>query len=320
MLRTILIYLSKASWARKIVTSWGFARRAASRFIAGERVQDAINAVKVLNASGINATLDQLGENTTDPDGALRATDGILAMLDAIEEGGVRASVSIKLTQIGLALDEGICEANLDRILIRAKELNIFVRIDMEDSPWTEATLGLCRRMCERYGLENVGVVIQAYLYRSEVDVRSIAGQGGRIRLCKGAYQEPASIAFPEKQDVDQNYDKLAEILMDAAKMNGAPQISEDGRIPPIPCIATHDVARVAHAKAYAELINLPKKTIEFQMLYGIRRDLQEQLARQGYPVRVYVPYGTEWYPYFTRRLAERPANLWFFLSNLARS
>ncbi len=195
----------------------------------------------------------------------------------------------------------------------------MFVRIDMEDAPWVDATLELYGRMRQQYNLTNTGVVIQAYLYRSEADVRTLAGVGTHIRLCKGAYKEPPEIAFPKKSDVDAQYDRLAEILLDGAIANGAPMDNPDGKIPPIPAIASHDPARIESAKVYAEKTGLPKQAIEFQMLYGIRRDLQEQLVHEGYPVRVYVPFGTEWYPYFMRRLAERPANLWFFISNFFR-
>jgi proline dehydrogenase len=317
MLRSFLIYLSQAAWARHIVTRWSFAWRAASRFVAGEELQDAIQVVKTLNSSGIDATLDHLGEHTSNPAEAESATQAILDVLQAIDQSGVRANVSIKLTQIGLSVDADLCARNLQTILEYAKQRANFVRIDMEDSPWTEQTLNLYRRMVAERELTNTGVVIQAYLYRSEEDVMGIAAQGGRIRLCKGAYKEPAEIAFPKKSDVDQNYDHLAELLIDQALQNGAPRLSPDGKTPPIPAIATHDPPRIEHAKTYARQKGLPDNSLEFQMLYGIRRDLQEQLVQEGYPVRVYVPYGTEWYPYFTRRLAERPANLWFFLSNL---
>lgn len=319
MLRSLLIYLSKAGWARRIVTRWKFAWRAASRFVAGEKVEDAIRAIRELNAKGINATLDHLGEHTTNPEEARRATEDILRAIDAIEVAGVNANVSIKLTQIGLALDKDLCAENLCRILQYATERGNFVRIDMEDSPCVDDTLELYFRMRQECQLTNVGVVIQAYLYRSEQDVRRIVEQGGQIRLCKGAYKEPPEIAFPKKADVDANYDRLAEIIIDAAVQHGAPRLSENGRVPPIPAIASHDPKRLEHAKAYAAKAGLPKQAIEFQMLYGIRRDLQEQAAAEGYPVRVYVPYGTEWYPYFVRRLAERPANLWFFISNFFR-
>jgi len=319
MLRSILIYLSQAAWARKIVTGWSFSWRAASRFVAGENLQDAIEASRELNSKGINATLDHLGEHTSDPEKALQATEDVLEALSAIDSAGVRANFSIKLTQIGLALDEELCKDNLERIIRHAQKYNNFVRIDMEDSPWIDKTLSLYEYIREDCLCDNVGIVIQSYLYRSEEDITKILKMNGRVRLCKGAYQEPEDIAFPSKRDVDANYDKLTEILVDGALLADSLAISEDGKIPPIPAIATHDEMRIQHAKAYMKKANLSFSAIEFQMLFGIRRDLQEQLANDGYPVRVYVPYGTEWYPYFTRRLAERPANLWFFISNLFR-
>ncbi len=319
MLRSFLIYLSKAAWARRMVTGWSVAWRAASRFVAGEKMEDAIRVVKELNSKGIHATLDHLGENTTTPDEARNATQDILAVLEAIDQSGVSSNVSIKLSQIGLALDEQLCRENLSKILTYAGEHHNFIRIDMEDSPYTQKTLNIYNEMSETFGCSNTGVVIQSYLYRSEADVKQIAGGGGRIRLCKGAYKEPPEIAFPKKSDVDANYDRLSEELIDGALANGSPEISLDGKFPPIPAIASHDPSRLEHAKVYASQVKLPKPCLEFQMLYGIRRDLQEQLVAEGYPVRVYVPYGTEWYPYFTRRLAERPANLWFFISNFFR-
>jgi proline dehydrogenase len=319
MLRSILIYLSKASWARRIVTRWKFAWRAASRFVAGENLEDAIQAIRVLNAKGINATLDHLGEHTTNQAEALRATQDILRAIDAIEESGVRSNVSIKLTQIGLQLGGEICAENLCCILQYATERKNFVRIDMEDSPWVDQTLHLYFKMREECALTNTGVVIQSYLYRSEKDVAKVLEDGGHIRLCKGAYKEPPEVAFPKKRDVDENYDRLAAMLIDAAKAQAAQGVSENGRVPPMTVIASHDPKRLAFAKTYAQKVGLPKHALEFQMLYGIRRDLQEEAVAEGYPVRVYVPYGTEWYPYYVRRLAERPANLWFFISNFFR-
>jgi len=318
MLRAIFIYLSKASWARRIVTHWGFARRAASRFVAGETLEDAVQAIKALNAKGIQATLDHLGEHTNDGEKARQATEDILKALDGVEAAGVRANVSIKLTQIGLALGEDLCAQNLKRILLRAKALGNFVRIDMEDSPWVDQTLSLYRQMCQG-GCKNTGVVIQSYLYRSAKDVESILEVGGSIRLCKGAYKEPAQVAYPDKKDVDASYDQLSARMIDGALEAGAPEISEDGRIPPLVAIASHDPERLSFASEHAQKRELPQGAIEFQMLHGIRRDLQEKMVELGYPVRVYVPYGTEWYPYFMRRLAERPANLWFFISNFFR-
>jgi proline dehydrogenase len=318
MLRSLLIYLSKAAWARSLVMNWQFAWRAASRFIAGEKLDDAIRSIQALNARGINATLDHLGEHTNTPEDSRRAVQDILTAIDAIQESGVRANVSIKLTQIGLRLGEELCAENLRVILEYAKSKGNFVRVDMEDSPWVDLTLDLYQQMRDCC-LDNSGLVIQSYLYRSEQDVRSLVSQGTRIRLCKGAYKEPADVAFPKKADVDLNYDHLAEVMMDACLAQGAPRRSPDGRIPPPPAFATHDPKRIVFAKTYAQKIGLPKDAIEFQMLFGIRRDLQEQTAQEGYPVRVYVPYGTEWYPYYVRRLAERPANVWFFISNFFR-
>ena len=318
MLRSFLIYLSKASWARRIVTGWSFASRAASRFIAGEKLEDAIRVVKILNARGINTTLDHLGEHTSTPEEALKATQDIQDIIDTIEDSGVRANISIKLTQIGLKLGEEICAANLKSILEHAKERGNFVRIDMEDSPWVDTTLRLFDKMRECC-LDNSGLVIQAYLYRSEEDVKRILSYPGRIRLCKGAYKEPSEVAYPKKRDVDANFDRLAGIMVDQAVAIGSPLLSSDGKIPPLAAIASHDPNRLKFVKDYARKAGVPQKGIEFQMLHGIRRDLQEQTIQEGYPVRVYVPFGTEWYPYFMRRLAERPANVWFFISNFFR-
>ena len=241
MLRSFLIYLSKAAWARKIVTSWMFAWRAASRFIAGETLDDAIVVVKKLNEKGINATLDHLGEHTTNLDEARRATKDILKILDVIQQSGVRSYVSIKLTQIGLALDESLCEENLKVILGRAREVGTYIRIDMEDSPWVDKTLALYRKAHLVHGFDHLGVVIQAYLYRSEQDILCLREECTGVRLCKGAYKEPPDVAFPKKKDVDANFDRLARLMMDGALQRGCPQLSDDGRIPPPPVFATHD-------------------------------------------------------------------------------
>jgi proline dehydrogenase len=319
MIRAFFIYLSKANWARQIVTKWKFAWNAASRFVSGEKLEDGIKAVQRLNENNINATLDQLGEHTLDAKDAERATEGIVKILDAIHESGVRSNVSIKLTQIGLKVDVRLCAENLNRILERANQYQNFVRIDMEDACCVDDTIALFMEMRVDRAYQNVGLVIQSYLYRTVEDVTRLMELPARLRLCKGAYKEPSDVAYPKKRDVDANYDRIAQILLDTAKKVGAPTLSNDGRIPPIPALATHDEKRIQFAIDYANQIGLPKNALEFQMLYGIRRDIQEKLARQGYPVRVYVPFGTEWYPYFVRRLAERPANLWFFISNYFR-
>ncbi len=318
MLRAFLIYLSKANWAQRLVTSRHFAWKAAKRFVPGTRAEDAIQAARDLSAKGINTSLNHLGESTASREDALKAMDEILALIDKIEVEIVRANVSIKLTQIGLAWDESFCEENLEKILNRAHRSGNFVRIDMEDSPYTEKTIRLYRQMRKR-GFDNVGLVIQAYLYRSEKDIRELVDEGACVRLVKGTYRESADLAYPKKSDVNSNYDHLAQLLIDGALANHSTEASKDGRIPPLPAIASHDESRLNHAKDYADGIGLSRKAIEFQMIYGIRRDLQEKLSGEGYQVRVYVPYGIHWYPYFMRRLAERPANLWFFLSNLFR-
>lgn len=316
MLRSFLIYLSKAAWAQNIVTNWSFAWKSVSRFIAGTTIQEALQVVRTLNEKGINATLDQLGEHTSTAEEANSAADGIIAVLDAIQEAGVRSNVSIKLTQIGMGMDDEVCRANLQRILSVAKKHKNFVRIDIEDSFYVDKTIAFYREMLEKgFTTRMVGMAIQSYLYRAEKDVRELTEIGTTFRLIKGAYKEPAEVAYPKKADVDANFDTLTSILIDASLAQES-KLSKDGRLPAIPAIATHDEKRVEFAKSYAQKVGLPKNGLEFQMLYGIRRDLQENLAREGYPVRVYVPFGTHWYPYFMRRLAERPANLWFIVSN----
>src|SRR6266496_2427061 len=320
MLRSFLIYLSKAAWAQKLVTSWSFAWRAASRFVAGTKSEDAIRAVRELNAKGINVTLDHLGEHTSTMEEASNATEDILAILDHIDKAKVRANVSIKLTQVGMGLDESICQQNLIRILERARQHDNFIRIDIEDTPYTDVIISIYNAMLERgFTTRNMGMAVQAYLYRAEEDVRNLLVTNTRYRLVKGAYKEPADKAYPKKADTDANYDLLAKLLIDCNAKLEDNKISADGRIPPIPGIATHDDKRIEFAKQYAEKVGLPKEGVEFQMLYGIRRDLQEKLVKEGYPVRVYIPFGTHWYPYFMRRLAERPANIWFFISNFFR-
>ena len=317
MLRSIFIYLSKAAWAQRLVTGWGFAWRTASRFVAGTQLSDAIRVVRELNAKSINVTLDHLGEHTSRPEEAQQATDDILVSLDELKNADLCANVSIKLTQIGLGLDENLCAQNLERILSRARSCNTFIRIDMEDTPYTDMTINLFYQMRAK-GYKNTGMVIQSYLYRSEADTRRLLDDKVTIRLVKGAYKEPPDKAFPKKQDVDANFDLLTKFMIDTA-LAVKSHLSADGRIPPIPALGTHDEKRIAFGKQYAEKVGLPKNGLEFQMLYGIRRDLQENLVKEGYPVRVYVPFGTHWYPYFMRRLAERPANIWFFISNFFR-
>jgi len=315
MLRSFFISLSKATWAQKLITRWKFAWKAASRFVAGNTSDEAILAVRELNNKGCNATLDHLGESTATRNDANKSADDVIDLLKKINISGVRANVSIKLTQIGLAIDEHLCEENLERILKCALQERNFIRIDIEDTPYTDKTYQLFMRMQEK-GYKNTGIAVQSYLFRAENDTRDLLRKGACFRFVKGAYKEPPEVAFPKKLNVDANFDLLAQIMMDGAKAAGSPRVSTDGRIPPIPAIGTHDPKRLAFAKKYASDIDLPKTALEFQMLYGIRRDLQDQCVTEEYPVRIYVPYGTHWYPYFMRRLAERPANFWFFVTN----
>lgn len=318
MLRSLLITLSKSGWMKRMVTRWWLARRVVRRFVAGETLEEALTAVKALNDAGLTATLDQLGEDTTTPGEARTTTAQIMDILDGIKRSGVKANLSLKLSQIGLTLDADLCAENLKKILERAREYGLFVRVDMEDFGCLEPTLKINSQM-QAAGYDNVGMVIQSYLYRSESDVAALLESGTRIRLVKGAYKEPESVAYPAKKDVDAAFDRLAAMLLAAAAQPGAPGATPDGAWPPIPGIATHDEARIQFALDKAEELELPKERLEFQMLYGIRRNLQDMLAKQGYPVRVYVPFGSEWYPYFMRRLAERPANLWFFIASFFR-
>ena len=315
MLRSFLLWLSNAGWARRLISRLGFARRTAYRFVAGETADEAIAAIQRLNARGINATLDHLGESVTSEAAATRAADEYVSVLGRIQDCGARSNVSIKLTQMGLDLSQDFCLRNVRRIVEKAHALGTFVRIDMEGTPHTDATLAIFHALHREY--DNVGIVLQSYLYRTEADLEAVLAEKGRVRLCKGAYQEPADKAYPRKAAVDANFVKLATVLLDRARL--CPPADTAGRVPPIPAMATHDSKMVEAVKDYAAQQAVPREYYEFQLLYGIRRDLQEKLADEGYAVRVYVPYGTEWYPYFMRRLAERPANVWFFLTNLVR-
>jgi proline dehydrogenase len=307
MMRSILLWLSRNKTVRGWTTRWGVARRAARRFVAGETIEDAIATIRELSALGITATLDHLGENVETAEDATRATEDYLKALEAVSAGGVQSHISIKLTALGLDLGDELCRANVVRILEKAREIGTLVTIDMESTDYTDRTLALFRDLRRTYN--NVGIVIQSYLYRSEADIAALCKEGAHVRLCKGAYKEPPVHAFPKKADVDASYARLMKMLLSpearAHRTFGA--------------IATHDVKMIEATRRYAQEQLVPRDEFEFQMLNGIRRDLQKQLAAEGYGMRVYVPYGTEWYPYFMRRLAERPANIWFIVSNFFR-
>jgi len=315
MLRAFFISLSKAHWAQRLITRWKFAWRMASRFIAGESLEEALQVVRQLNQAGITATLDQLGENTTSQAAAEQATADILLMLDGIQQAGVQSNVSIKLSQLGLVLDPELAYTNLKRILDRARQHSNFIRVDMEDSSLTAQTIDIVMR-AHSDGYENVGTVIQSYLYRSEEDIRVLAEHKIRVRLVKGAYREPASVAYPEKSDVDTAFDRLTEILLTYERQVSGSLSGRNGLFPPLTAIGSHDLLRLQFAADCLRKLGLSAESLEFQFLYGIRRDLQHKYVDEGYPVRVYVPFGTHWYPYFMRRLAERPANIGFFINN----
>ncbi len=307
MLRSSLLYLSRSRRAKSLIMNIGPARRSAERFVAGETLAEAIAIARRLNGDGLVVALDHLGESVTDEQGAIQAAQAYLDLLDAVASGGVRATASLKLTQLGLDISEQLCLDHMRRILERAKATNNHVTIDMESSDYTDSTLRVYRTL--RQDFDNVGTVIQAYLYRSEDDMRALAAEGAFVRLCKGAYKEPPDRAFPKKAAVDANFVRLTELfLSEEARAAGA-----------FLAIATHDEKMIAAAKAYIRAHDVPYDTFEFQMLYGIRPNLQAQLRDDGFTVRVYAGYGTEWYPYFMRRLAERPANVWFIASNFFR-
>jgi proline dehydrogenase len=279
------------------------ARRLATRFVAGQTLDSALDVSRSLNAEGITVTLDHLGESVSSLEEAASARDVYLRTLSALHETGIQGNVSLKLTQFGLDFSLDQCRANLDLLVRRAAELNSFVRVDMESSAYTTRTLDLVHEMHAAH--KAVGVVIQSYLLRSRKDTESLCDGHIRVRLCKGAYLEPPSAAFQRKSDVDQNYVELMKLLLE----RGA-----------YPAIATHDEKMIEATKAYAALRKLPRDAFEFQMLYGIRRDLQKKLVAEGYRLRLYVPFGQAWYPYYMRRLAERPANVFFLVRNLFRN
>lgn len=306
VMRTALIALSRSKTLQDLIARIPVSRKMSRRFVSGETLDEAIEAVRQLNRQGMLATLDHLGENVATKEEAVSAADEYLIALDALAESGVESNVSIKLTQMGMDLGDDFCYDNVRRIIDRAAELGNFVRVDMEGSEYTDRTLALYRRLRGQY--TNVGLVVQAYLRRTQADVGSLIADGmGHFRLCKGAYDEPATIAYRDKAQVTQSMQRLiSTCFSEEARAKGA-----------YAAVASHDEDVINFARAYAYQHDLQPDQIEFQMLYGIRRELQEELVRKGHKMRVYVPYGTHWYPYYMRRLAERPANLFFFLRAL---
>ena len=302
MLKGTLLYLAQNTAVKDFVIHNRATRGVSRRFVAGEKLEDAISATRVLNGRGLHVSLDHLGENVSDEREAIAAARDYITILDSIKQAGVDANISIKLTALGLDISQELCARNVEQILAHAAQFPIFVRIDMEGSPYTERTVDITLRMHERF--EHVGTVIQSCLYRSKDDVEQLIAQGVRVRLVKGAYREPHEVAFQQKSEVDHNYIRLMKPLL----LRGN-----------YPALATHDEGIINAACKFARENGIDTSAFEFQLLYGIRRDLQDKLVSQGYQVRIYVPYGSQWYPYLMRRMAERPANLVFVLSNTVR-
>jgi proline dehydrogenase len=304
MMRNALLWLSEQQQVFNFVRRNALAKQFASRFVAGETIPEAVAAATALQAKGITASLDLLGESVTQATEAEAACAQYVQMVEAMAAAHDQVNVSVKLTQMGFDIDEDLCLRNMTRIVERAAQHDGFVRIDMEGSDYTQRTLDFfATRLFPRFG-SHCGVVIQSCLRRSDADIQRLIAMQARVRLCKGAYLEPADVAFPEKSEVDKAYVRLAE------------QLLEHGNYPGI---ATHDEAILGHVRKFAQRNSIGAERFEFQMLYGVRRDLQEQLVQSGHRMRVYIPFGTQWYPYLMRRLAERPANIAFILGNVVK-
>ena len=300
--RSTLLFLSRQEGLKDFATKFRPFQKMTTRFVAGEDIETTVSAIRDLNAHGCTATFDHLNESVTsvaETENEVREYKRVLAR---IEETGIRSNVSIKLTQFGLSIDPELAYRNARAVVEEAARRRNFVRIDMEDSAVTQVTLDIFKRLRSEFDLDTVGIVLQSYLRRTFDDVREMLKIPARIRLCKGAYNEPPEVAFPDKRDVDENYVRCMKLMLGSGVYHG---------------IATHDERMIAATKKFAQAEGIGKDKFEFQMLYGVRRDLQERLARESYRVRVYVPYGKTWYPYFMRRLAERPANVWFVLKNM---
>lgn len=302
MMRAVLLRLSNSPRMAGWVTSHKTTRRMSQKFVAGEELEQALAAAKVCNDSGLKVSLDLLGESVTNAEQARAARDSYLRIFDRIAEEKLEANVSLKLTQLGLDLDVTTCQELLESIVAHATGYGNFVRVDMEGSAYTQRTIDVVKRV--RAKTTSVGIVMQSYLRRTEADARDLLALGCRIRLCKGAYKEPPTVAFPAKSDVDANYVKVMKLLLPSGIYHG---------------IATHDPKMIQATEQFVAAKGIGKDQFEFQMLYGIRTDLQCELVKRGYNMRVYIPYGRDWFPYFMRRLAERPANMLFFLKNLFR-
>jgi proline dehydrogenase len=307
MLRAFFVHLSENRFMRNFAERSAFGQRVSGRFVAGTEIADAVRVTQAVNRAGMSVSIDNLGENVTNREEARRSAQLYLQILDAIAANRLNANISLKLTHMGLDVDEKLARDQVSGLVAKAAAMTPpgFVRVDMEGSPYTQRTLDFVHELHRLPGkADSVGTVIQAYLKRSEKDIAELLAERIRIRLCKGAYKEPASIAFENKADVDANYVKLMKVLMKSDTYHG---------------LATHDERIIREAQAFAVREKIDRDSFEFQMLYGIRRDLQQKLVRDGWRMRVYIPFGTEWYPYFMRRLGERPANVFFIARNMLR-
>jgi len=302
--RSALLYLSEREGLKDFAARFKLFKKLTIRFVAGENIEEAVEAIRLINQKGCTASFDHLNESVKNEAEARAETEEYLAVLARIDETGIKSNVSIKLSQFGLQIDPELAYRNARRIVQEAASRGNFVRVDMEGSDVTQATIDIFKRLRAEFGLNEVGIVLQSYLRRTMDDAHDMLTIPARIRICKGAYKEPPEVAFPDKKDIDDNYVKVMQLLLSSGTYHG---------------IATHDPKMIAATIDYMQRENIGKDAFEFQMLYGIRRDLQEKLAREGYNVRVYVPYGKHWYPYFMRRLAERPANIWFVMKNMIK-
>jgi proline dehydrogenase len=302
--RSALIWLSRQEGLKDFATSFGLFKKLTTRFVAGDTIDEIIPLIRQINSENGTASFDHLNEAVGSAAEAEQEVAEYLNILAKIDESKIRSNVSIKLTQFGLGLDPELAYRNARRIVEEAQRRGNFVRVDMEDSNVTQVTIDIFKRLRAEFGLNDVGIVLQSYLYRTLADAQELIKLPARIRICKGAYNEPPEVAFPDKKHVDANYVKVMQLLLSSGTYHG---------------IATHDPKMIDATIDFATREGIGKEKYEFQMLYGIRRDLQRQLARDGFNIRIYVPYGKHWYPYFMRRLAERPANIWFILKNLAK-
>ncbi len=302
--RSALIYLSRQEGLKDFATRFRPFKKLTTRFVAGETIDEAVEMIRQINAEGATASFDHLNESVAGENEAEQEVREYLRILAKIDETGIRSNVSIKLTQFGLELNSELAHKNARRVVEDAARRGNFVRVDMEASNVTQVTLDIFKRLREEFDLNDVGIVLQSYLRRTYDDAQQLLKLPARIRICKGAYNEPPEVAFPDKKDVDNNYIRVMQLLLGSGIYHG---------------VATHDPKMIAATIDFAQREAIRKEAFEFQMLFGIRRDLQRQLARDGYNMRIYVPYGKHWYPYFMRRLAERPANLWFVLKNVLK-